>query len=389
MNEKKMVLILAALLWFTVLSGCIDLVKNGQESIGLVYSKNGLVYFNHSIQGEKGELFFQWEGDCTQQAKDLLDANINFMQKQSIEIKNSANLNQLEKTGLIEENNRKINTLLSIKSTVKCELKDENGLAVLNYSFGLSQGFENIKLFNSNYDFTLVKSEEKIESKFKVNNTANQKTGNLLEKIAVSSSDSGIDKIEPAESFELKGEKYEIELLGLDGQEITVMINRKEKTAPPANREEKKDGLSFLIEGFRIENLFSLEKEDSIQWIPTILIALILVIIIAKLVKGVHLPEHGEEDKPKEKLLEDKVLEKEKKVFKKTKFEYMQQPKKINKQNAVRPKFTEEEKKQIQTIIISLKESFQNYSKEEIKKAVLGKGYSDKISQEVADFFYP
>jgi len=388
--DKKIVLILAVLFCLTVLSGCVDLVKNGQESITLTYSKEGLVYFNHKIEGEKGELFFQWEGDCTQQAKELVDSNINFLSKQSLEIKGATGLSEQEKTYLIEENNRKINTLLSIKPTLKCSLKDVNGMAVLDYSFGLTQGFENIKLFNSNYDLSLIKSQEKIESKFKVNNTANQKTGNLLGKIIVSSSDAGLDKIEPEGIFELKNDKYEIDMLGMDGKEISITINRKEKTTPSPKAEEKKDAISLLVEGFMPENLLSLEKKDSIQWIPTILIALILIILIAKIVKEVKLSKKESEPTPEEKSLEDKVLEKEKHAFTKTKFEYMQQPKKMNKPSkTIKPKFAEEEKKQIQTIILSLKENFQNYSKEEIKKAVLGKGYSDKIAQEVADFFYP
>lgn len=388
MDEKKIALSLTLLICLTALSGCIDLVKNGQETITLTYSKDGLVYFTHKIEAEKGELFLQWEGDCTQQAKEMLDSNITFLKKQSLEIK-ASNLTEQEKTDLIEENNRKINTILSIKSTVKCELKDENGMAVLDYSFSLSQGFENIRLFNSNYDFSLIKDDEKIESKFKVNNTANQKTGNLLSKIIISSADAGIDKIEPADSFELKGDKYEIDMLGMDGKEISVTINRKEKTTPPKPEEEKKDAVTFLVEGFTLEKIFNLEKEDAIQWVPTLLIALILILIIAKITKGIKLPEKETESEPKEKSLEDKVLEREKRILTKTKFEYMQQPKKIKRTKAIRPKFTEEEKKQIKTIILSLKENFQNYSKEEIKKAVLGKGYSDKIAQEVTDFFYP
>ncbi len=387
MNKKNFIIVLA-LLCFTILTGCIDLVKNGQETIHLTYSKNGLVVFRHTIEGEKGSLFYQWEGDCTEQAKSLLDSNISYLKKENIKINDAQNLSQEEKTELTEENNRKINTLLSIKSSINCQLKDENGTAILDYSFKLSQGFENIKLFNSNYDFSLTKNEDKIESAFKVNNTANQKTGNLLEKIVVSSSDSGIDKIEPANAFELKGNKYEINMLGMDGKEIKITINRKEKTTPPMP-ENKKDVFSLLIKGFIPEKLMSLEKEDSIQWIPTILLALIIVIIIAKLAKNVHLPEKEETKTKKEDSLENKVLLKGKQAIKKTKFEYMQQPKKSEKPKPGKQKFTEEEKKQIKTIIMALKETFQNYSKEEIKKAVIGKGYSDKIAEEVADFFYP
>ncbi len=378
---------LLTIILFLLLSGCVDLVKNGEETISLTYSKNGTVRIEHKIQGEKGTLYFNWDGDCTQQAKAVIDSNISNFQTQSLEIKNSTNLTETEKTELIEENNRKINTLLSIKSTVKCNLEqDANGMAKLNYSFNLSQGFENISLFNNNYDFTLIKSDKKIESTIKVNDTANITTGNLLKKLEIYS-ENGIEKIEPADKYEVNSEGiYSIEMLGLDGQEISLTINR-DQYIPPKGDDKKPDSITILIQGFTPEKLISLEKEDPIQWIPTILLTLIIIISIAKLTKYIKIPKDTK-TVSKEQALEDKVLSKTSKVAgPKNAFEYMSDVKKPV-QKTIRPKFSEEEKKQIKTIIVSLKESFHNYSKEEIKKAILGKGYSDKIAQEIADFFY-
>ncbi|MFH1664326.1 MAG: hypothetical protein ABH986_06015 [archaeon] len=367
-----------------VLSGCIELVKNGGETISINYSKSGSVRFEHSIKGEKGELFYSWEGDCTQKAKSLIDGNISFFQKQNLDAQNSS-LSEQKKTDLTEENNRKINTLLSIKSTIKCELIDNNSMAELKYSFNLSQGFGNIKLFNNNYDFSLVKSDDLIESIIRVNSTANQKTGNLLEKIRIFS-ENGIKSIEPKDKTEIKDTIYEVNMLGMDGKEIILSIDRKEKTLPPG--ETKKDAITLFIEGFIPEKIISLEKEDPLQWIPTIFLALIIVIILAKVTKSVK-TEIKEKAVTKKQAVEDKLLEKTGSVSTpKNKFLYMQEAMKP-KQKIVKAKFNEEEKKQIKTIILALKESFQNYSKDEIKKSVMGKGYSDKVAQEVADFFYP
>lgn len=385
-KTKKIVFVLSVFL-LVMFTGCIQLVKNGEETIQINYSKNGSAYFVHTIKGQKGDAYFNWEGDCTNLAKGIIDANIGNFQKQSLEIKNSANLTQEEKNELIEENNRKINTLLSIKSNIKCSLKDENSMAVLEYSFNLTQGFENIKLLNSNYDFSLVKTEDTIDSKIKVNDTADQKTGNILTKIRIYS-DAEIKELEPKEKFEFTGQTYDINMLGMDGKDITIKINRKQAgTGTIPDDGEKKDIISLLIEGFTPEKIISLEKEDPVQWIPDALILLILIILVAKLVKGIKLPEK-EETLPKEQQLEEKILSKEKKItLKKKDFAFMRQQ--INAKPPVKQMFTEEEKKQIKTIIMSLKETFNKYSKEEIKKAVMGKGYSDKVAQEVADFFYP
>jgi hypothetical protein len=382
--------IVILLLLFLLLNGCIDLVKNGDETIKINYLKNGSVKFEHSIKGEKGELFFDWEGDCTQKAKDLLDANIVFLQKQILETEKAKHLTEEQKSDLIEENNRKINTLLSIKSTIQCSLKDDNSMALLEYSFILSQGFENIKLFNSNYDFFLIKTDDVIESTIKVNNTANQQTGNLLKKIVIYS-EARIDSIQPENKIQRKNEVYEIEMLGMDGKEITVSIKRKEKSLPKEEeKKEEKDLLSLLMEGLTIQRITSLEKEHSIQWIPTVLAALILLFAVSKIIKAIKSAQQKKEkQKAEQKSLEDRILEKTSKPeSQKNKFLYMTQPKKPT-SRLIKPKFTEKEKKQIKTIIMSLKEHFHNYSKEEIKKAILGKGYSEKIAQEVADFFYP
>ena len=82
---KKIILLITLLL---VLNGCVDLVQNGEETISLNYSETGSVFFEHRIQGEKGALFYEWEGDCTQKVKGLLDSNISNLQKQTIEIQN-------------------------------------------------------------------------------------------------------------------------------------------------------------------------------------------------------------------------------------------------------------------------------------------------------------
>ncbi len=383
---NKMKITAGLILFLIVLSGCIELAKNGEETILLNYSKTGSVYFEHTIKGEKGELYFNWEGDCTNKAKEIIDANISNFQKQSLDIQGAANLTEPEKTELIEENNRKINTLLSIKSTVKCKVEDDNSMGLLVYSFNLAQGFENIKLFNDNYSISLVKDEHKIQSTIKVNNTANQKNGNLLKKIMIFS-EGKIESIEPKDKMTLNEGIYEIDMLGMDGKEITLTINTQEKN-PVVIIPDKPDAISVLIQGFMPNKIISLEKEDSIQWIPTILLALIIVIIVSKAVKNVKLPEKTK-PVPKKEELEEKILSKTKKIVTPKKdFSYMKEIKK-SEPKTLKPKFNEEEKKQIKTIILSLKESFHNYSKEEIKKAVIGKGYSSKISQEVADFFYP
>jgi hypothetical protein len=387
MNKIKKISFVLSICLLIVFSGCVQLVKNGEETIQINYSKSGSAYFAHTIKGQKGEAYFNWEGDCTNLAKGIIDANISNFQKQSLEIKNSASLTQEEKNELIEENNRKINTLLSIKSSIKCSLKDENSMAVLEYSFNLTQGFANIKLLNSNYDFALIKTDNIIESKIKVNDTANQKTGNILTKISIYS-EAEIKGLEPKENFEFNGQTHDINMLEMDGKDITIKINSKQQgTGPVTNGEEKKGIISLLIEGFMPEKIISLEKEDAVQWIPDALILLILIIITAKFVKGIKLPEK-EETLPKEQQLEQKILSKEKTFTPKKKdFAFMREQ--INAKHPVKQMFTEEEKKQIKTIIMSLKESFNKYSKEEIKKAVMGKGYSDKVAQEVADFFYP
>lgn len=374
------------ILFLIVLSGCIELVKNGEETILLNYTKNGSVYFEHTIKGEKGELYFNWEGDCTAKAKEILDANISYLQKQSQEINSAANLTEPEKTELIEENNRKINTLLSIKSTIKCKLEDDNSMGLLVYSFNLAQGFENIKLFNDNYSFSLVKDEDKIQSTIKINNTANQKNGNLLKKIRIFS-EGKIESIEPKDKMTINEGIYEINMLAMDGKEITLTINTKEKN-PDIITPDNPDAVSILIQGFMPDKIISLEKENPIQWIPTILLALIIVIVVSKAVKNIKLPVTTK-PVPEKENLEEKILSKtQKNITPKKDFSYMKEIKKSS-PKMVKPKFNEEEKKQIKTIILSLKESFQNYSKEEIKKAVIGKGYSSKVSQEVADFFYP
>jgi len=382
---KKQTIFLLIIL-ITALTGCIELVKNGDETISINYSKNGSVRFEHSIKGEKGELFYGWEGDCTQKIKDMIDSNISFFHSEILEAENST-LTEQQKTDLREENNRKINTLLSIKSTVKCELLDNNSMAELKYSFNLTQGFENLKLFNNNYDFSLIKTENSIESIIRVNNTANQKTGNLLKKIRIYS-ENGIKSIQPAEKIEVIGSIYEIDMLEMDGKEISLTIDRKEKTLPPAERE--KEAITLFVEGFMPEKIISLEKENPIQWIPTVFLALVLVIIIAKATKNIKLGGIKAVPATKQKAVEEKLLAKDQNIVsQKNKFLYMQEAIKKPAKKSIRPKFNDEEKKQIKTIILALKEGFHNYSKEEIKKSVIGKGYSDKVAQEVADFFYP
>ncbi len=393
---KKIMFISMLLLLF---AGCISLVQNGEETISISYLKDGSVRFDHQIKGEKGSLYLDWEGDCTPKVKQMIDTNISFIQKETNNIKNSGNLTQEEKDILIEENNRKINNMLSMKTSVSCNLSDDNSIGVLEYGFKLTSGFENIQLFNNNYRFELEKTEETIESKIRVVSTANNKTGNLLGKIKIYS-ESKIISIEPADKVELKGNYYEVDMQGMDGKDITVKIERKTKAQINGNGdedEEEPDIFSAFIQGFTLEKIFSLEKDNPVQWIPTLIIVLILILVIAKIISSIPKKEEDEEEDKKDtkkldkKTLENKVLATKDKILTGAvnKKHQITMKKKPIQGKPKKEEFNSEEKKQIKTIILSLKESFQNYSKQEIKKAVLGKGYSNKIADEVADFFYP